>query len=350
MPEWSEVNKMTETRDVNGLNKLLGNDKNPFHRHTALVALRDIADPSSFAALYKSLQYQRIEPAALIAFFGRVELVPPSAASVSTRLEYEVATAALGKIGFPPKQINQKAMSRIKKQEWADCIALGEKAVEALTEVLNSADPATRRCAAGALGQIGAAKSSSNLFVPAIGRLIERLYDEAWDVRQAAAWALGQIGNPAAAFALSVVWVNDDNAAVCKDAAASLRQIGEPAIMPLILRLGNRRPFFSLGQPPYEADRFDCAAQGLLLLDTAGTSVVNLLIKAFTAQPPGKRSKGVADALKLFYHEAVLDETLRADIRAFQGSLIEERFGVGYEDSHGGGHGIELSPDINFEL
>ncbi len=139
-------------------------------------------------------------------------------------LEYELATAALGKIGYPPNQINQNVMNWIKDQEWADCISAGEKAVGALTEVLNSPDSIVRRCAAGALGQIGAAPDLSNptLLVPAVGRLIEHLFDEAWDVRQGSVWALGQIGNPAAAFGLSFVMHNDTNEAVRQDAANSI--------------------------------------------------------------------------------------------------------------------------------
>ena len=91
-------------------------------------------------------------------------------------------------------------------------------------------DSTVREAAAGALGRTGDPGG--------VKPLITALNNQDEDVREAAAWALVQIG--AAAVELLIDALNDANEDVRKIAATALRKIGDPrAVDPLIAALGD---------------------------------------------------------------------------------------------------------------
>jgi hypothetical protein len=172
------VEKMKAKRDVEGLIKALGYQKDGSVRMLAAGALGQMRDPRAVQPLIAALKD-------------------------SDRHVPETAAEALVKIGTP--------------------------AVEPLIVALKDSDSNVRRLAAGALGQIGDAR--------AVEPLIAALTDSNWELRQAAARALEQIGD-ARSFEPLVAALKDSNEFVRKEAAEGLAKIGDArAVEPLIATL-----------------------------------------------------------------------------------------------------------------
>jgi HEAT repeat protein/energy-coupling factor transporter ATP-binding protein EcfA2 len=95
-----------------------------------------------------------------------------------------------------------------------------------LRQALKNEDWQIRQAAARMLGEIGDPQAT-----PA---LIQALQDEEWLVREAAAWALGQIGDPQATPAL-IQALRDEEWEV-RGAAWALGQIGDPQAIPALIQ------------------------------------------------------------------------------------------------------------------
>ncbi|MFZ8842411.1 HEAT repeat domain-containing protein, partial [Thermoflexus sp.] len=175
----------------------------------------------------------------------------------------QAAAWALGQIGDP--QTTPALIQALQDEEWWVCRAaaralgqIGPPAVPALIQALRDEDRDVRWMAAWALGEIGdpqatpaltealkdkeslvcwmAAWALGKIGVPALPALLEALQDkdEEWEVRYAAALALGQIGDPQATPAL-IQALRDENLVVRWAAAEALRKIGDPQALPALL-------------------------------------------------------------------------------------------------------------------
>jgi len=170
------------------------------------------------------------------------------------------AAEALGKIG--DLQAVPALIEALKDDKewvrWKVAEALGKigdpQAIPALMEVLKDEDWRVRQAAADALGKIGdrqavpalletlkdwygdvsrAAEALGEIGVPAVPALMEALKNWDWQVRWAAAWALGKIGDLQAVPALMEA-LKDEDKDVRQTAAEALGKIGVPAVPALM--------------------------------------------------------------------------------------------------------------------
>ena len=96
-------------------------------------------------------------------------------------------------------------------------------------------DMTTRKSAASALGKIGTKEAAAGL--------VRGLTDREWEIRSAAAWALGAIGrNAAQAVPALVKAMSDENGDVRRAAATALGMIGPQArkALPELTNLSER--------------------------------------------------------------------------------------------------------------
>jgi len=178
------VEKMKAKRDVEGLIKALGYQKDASVRQAAAGALGQMRDPRAVQPLIAALKD-------------------------SDRHVPETAAEALVKIGTP--------------------------AVEPLIVALKDSDSNVRRLAAGALGQIGDAR--------AVEPLIAARTDSNWELRQAAARALEQIGDARAVEPL-VAALKASKGFVRHAAAGALAKIGDArSFEPLVAALKDSNEF-----------------------------------------------------------------------------------------------------------
>ena len=224
------VQKMMGKHDVAGLIKALGYEKDGAVRRDAAEALGELGDQRAVEPLLGALEDFEV---------------------------FRVAIRALGKLG------DERAVLRLVPFLITDTFnadvrgdaarALGEigglTAVEALTAALNSPDAKVRKSAAGALRQMGwkpdrqetrvayriASREwgkASALGSAAVGQLITALDDEDSGVRKGAARALRQIGKPAVKPLVAAI--RNDALFDVSLACEVLGDIGEPAVPPLV--------------------------------------------------------------------------------------------------------------------
>ncbi|MEB2288810.1 MAG: HEAT repeat domain-containing protein [Anaerolineae bacterium] len=101
-----------------------------------------------------------------------------------------------------------------------DVAALPQPVTDAINQLQNDPDPGKRAIAAKMLG----ADRFREYSLAAVEPLIAALQDEAFEVRAAAAWALGKIGDPRAIEPLQVLL--RDNYSPVRDAAAEALMVG----------------------------------------------------------------------------------------------------------------------------
>jgi hypothetical protein len=131
---------------------------------------------------------------------------------------------------FPEAFRNDTALKRRLVEAFG---AAGAPAVPALIQALGDSDWDVRRAAAEALGDLGDPQ--------AIPALIKALGDSDWVVRRASAEALGKLGDPQAIPAL-IKALGDSDWVVRRASAEALGAIGDPQAIPaLIQALGDWR-------------------------------------------------------------------------------------------------------------
>jgi HEAT repeat protein len=130
----------------------------------------------------------------------------------------QAAAEALDKIGWRPGQDESGVAYWIAKHAWSKCVEIGAPAVEPLIASLNDSNGVMRQAAAVALGKLGDARAVEPLFAA--------LKDSSKLVNRAAAEALGQIGDTRAAEPLNAA-LKDSDETVRRAAAEALGQIGD---------------------------------------------------------------------------------------------------------------------------
>ncbi len=253
------VDKMKARRNVKGLIKALGYIDVPI-RWGAAHALGELGDARAVDPLIAALKDAEVRKAAAEALgkIGDVRALKPLLATLrDSDLDVrEAVVEALDQIGYKPGKYENAAWYWIAKKEWDQCVALGAPALKPLLAVLKDSDLDVRKAAAYALGKIGDARAVESLVVAlkdvelreaasealgkigdarAVEQLIAALKDKNEWVRKAAAKALGQIGAPAVEQLIAVL--KDKSEWVRKVAAEVLWQISEPAVEPLVAAL-----------------------------------------------------------------------------------------------------------------
>lgn len=144
---------------------------------------------------------------------------------------------------------------------YAIVIELGQPAVPALLQEVASADKAQRERVIAALGTLGARDA-----VAPITRVLEK---KNWERRYVAAWALGEIGDPAGIPALLAA-LDDEDGEVRKRATRSLIKLDRAAVAPLIAYLPTAPPRGGAGAIRVLGDIADPRALEALLAQVAG--------------------------------------------------------------------------------
>ena len=193
------VARLRESGDVGGLVRLLARGEPPV-RHLAAAALGELGSPAAIPALAAAL-------------------AGPDVEGVRWR-----AAEALVRIGpLALEELVPLAVHPDPDVRWKACVALGEigdrRAAPVLIERLTDLDRFVRGRAVSALVRLGA---------PAGGPLARALEDPDARIRQGAAEALGQIGDPAAMEGLLIA-IRDPVESVRRAAAVALLRLN-PAV------------------------------------------------------------------------------------------------------------------------
>jgi HEAT repeat protein len=211
-----------------------GNDDNV--RRAAAEALGQIGDASAVKSLGIALKYKSLEVRkAAVQALGQIgaPAIEPLTAALNHAYGIQVridAATELDNLGWQPDEGVAGAAYWVIRKEWDRSVQIGAPAVEPLIAALASIGFRTCEAAAQALGQIGDARAVK----PLIAALKEKNRTER--ERQAAAQALGQIGDARAVKPLvSVLKDKNNENDVRRAAAEALGQIGDArAVKPLI--------------------------------------------------------------------------------------------------------------------
>jgi HEAT repeat protein len=239
------VEKMKAKKDIKGLIKALGYQKDSNVRQAAAAALTWIGAPA-VEALIEALQDEngdvRRSATIVLGQIGDARAVKPLLAEVKKgRLNFlpdgcGPVVEALAGIG--PAAVST-LITALGDVEWrlrqTASVSLGRigssQAVEPLIAILMDKDTSVREAAGAALAQIG---------IPAVQNLIIELGNRDVDVRLAAARALAEIGDPQAVQPL-ITALKDPHQQVRQAAADALVKVGEPAVgaLSVALRIEN---------------------------------------------------------------------------------------------------------------
>jgi HEAT repeat protein len=246
------VEKMKASKNVQGLIKALGYQKDCNVRIAAAQALGEIGAPRAVGPLIAALKdengYVRKAAAEALVEIDALAVEPLIAALKGEKGYVRIAAAkALGEIG--DSRAVEPLIFAVHKDRYvreAATTAMGKigdpRAVESLIAVLKTGDMQVRKAAAEALDKIGwlpdegvngvvywIAKKEWDRCVkigaPSVEPLNNALNDEDSDVRKASVAALGQIGDPRAVGPL-IAALKDENWYVRKAAAIALDKIG----------------------------------------------------------------------------------------------------------------------------
>ena len=197
----------------------------------AATALGELADARAVQPLLLALSapnwHVRQSAAGALGRIGDPRAIDPLVAALLAR-DAEVrhaAIEALDSTGWAPRNARERAACSIANDEWSTCVEIGAPAVEPLVTILGVGGAGVREAAAAALGRIGDPS--------AIDPLVAALVDYYPNVREASATALGRIGDPRAVEPL-VAALRGRYPEVLQAAAAALGVIGGPAVEPLI--------------------------------------------------------------------------------------------------------------------
>lgn len=239
------VDKMKEKKDVQGLVKALGYEKDNGIRESAARALGEIGDKRAVEALIdvlndrdweKRRENKPVRCAAAIALghIGDLRAVRPLAETLDDyKMEVDrPAKDALIEIGAPSVVDEVMAvindLMNLKNDAYAFEVlsSLGKTAVEPLIPYLEHEVKNVRYAAVISLGNIGDPR--------AVEPLIKVLRDSVEHIRSRAARALGQIGDTRAVEALTLA-LEDSWSDMRRAGAEALGNIGDPlAVYPLV--------------------------------------------------------------------------------------------------------------------
>jgi len=220
-------------------------DKSSMVRETGAEALGQIGNPRTVEPLIAALRDKdtgvRGAAAKALGHIGDPRTVEPLIAALrdeDTGVR-GAAAEALGQIGDP--RTVEPLIAALRDEDsnvrrvaaWALGKIGDSQAVEPLIAALRNEDGNMRRVAAWALGKIG----DSRAVEPLIAVLEDQATKNWWrySVREAAAEALGRIGEPAVEPLIAALQDEDSN--MRQGAAGALGRIGEPAVEPLIAAL-----------------------------------------------------------------------------------------------------------------
>ena len=363
-----DVAKLEAKRDVDGLIKALGYQKNADIRRAAAAALGKIGDASAVRPLIAALNdsdndARQAAGEALVAIgppaveplvsaledwradadmhiaaawtlgqTGDSRAVEPLVAALHDRDKdvRQAAAEALVEIGQPAveplvaalhdrdKDVRRAAAEAMQKlavpvddgtlawyavalENWTWAVHLGAAAVEPLISALQDSDEGVRQAAAEALGQIGDAR--------AVEPLVAALKDSDEGVRQAAAEGLGQIGDARAVEPL-IAALGDSNRDMRRAAAGALGQIGDArAVEPLVAALKESESYLRRA-----------AAEGLGKIGDA--RAVEPLVAALKDSDEDVR-QAAATVLAMLYRSGKVPEVERQLILSQRGIMAE---------------------------
>ncbi|MCJ7693936.1 MAG: HEAT repeat domain-containing protein [Anaerolineaceae bacterium] len=155
--EPSDVEKMIELKDVEGLIKALDHEEDTVVRRNAVIGLEQVGDQSAVTALIPLLQEMELG---------------------------KLAADALDAVGWQPDSSEDGAWYWFTRQEWLKCLELGKAAVGPVS--LTLVEPKNRASVIKNLVSIGSV---------AVETLLAIVKDRQSTVRSAAVEALGKIGD-----------------------------------------------------------------------------------------------------------------------------------------------------------
>ena len=206
----------------------------------ALVAIGPPSVAPLLAALDDESSSVRRVAAEALGQLGDARAVGPLIAALEDRnsMVRGAAAEALDRLAWHPDGAEVAVAYWLAKGEWQECVEIGADAVEPLAATLGNRDYWVREAAARAIGEIGDPRG----VMPLVGRLSDQA-EHLW-VREVAAEALGEIGDPAAVEPLLavLVWASgerdsegflrNEDKALHAAVARALGRIGTPAVAP----------------------------------------------------------------------------------------------------------------------
>jgi HEAT repeat protein len=178
----------------------------------------------------------------------------------------------------------------VNDQVYAIVTELGAGAVPALLNKVNSADKVQREHVIAALGSLRTPE--------AIAPISQVLADKSLGRRYVAAWALGEIGEPAGIPALLSA-LNDADSEVRKYATRALIKLNQSAVEPLIAYLATAPPLGGAGAIRALGDIADPRALNSLLAQVNGVNREEVFLALGKLKDPraeGALLKGLADS------------------------------------------------------
>lgn len=179
--------------------------------------------------------------------------------------------------------------NNVNDQVYSIVTELGAGAVPALLKKVNSADKSQREHVIAALGSLRAQE--------AIAPISQILGDKSLGRRYVAAWALGEIGEPAGIPALLQA-LNDDDSEVRKYATRALIKLNQSAVQPLITYLATAPPQGGAGAIRALGDIADPRALTPLLAQVEGVNREEVFLALGKLKDPraeGALLKGLVD-------------------------------------------------------
>jgi len=245
------VEKMKASKNVQGLIKALGYQKDCNVRIAAAQALGEIGAPRAVGPLIAALKdengYVRKAAAEALVEIDALAVEPLIAALKGEKGYVRIAAAkALGEIG--DSRAVEPLIFAVHKDRYvreAATTAMGKigdpRAVESLIAVLKTGDMQVRKAAAEALDKIGWLPDEG------VNGVVYWIAKKEWDrcvhkdryVREAAVKALGEIGDPRAVEPL-ISALKDNEWSVQTAAAEALVKIGAPSVELLITSLKDK--------------------------------------------------------------------------------------------------------------
>jgi HEAT repeat protein len=294
------VGALGQIGDARAVKPLIGALKNrdEYMRKAAAWALGQIGDPRAVEPLIAALK-DEVEWVRKAAAWALVKIGAPAVEPLIAALKdgdkgvRRAAAEVLDELKWQPGCDEAGAYYWTTKRQWNECVKIGAPAVEPLSAALKDWDADVRRAAAWALGQIGDARAVEPLSVA--------LRDADKNVREAAVGALDKLkwqpGNDEAG---AYYWITKRKWGKCVE-------IGAPAVEPLIAAFKD-----------WDADVRLAAAE---TLGQIGALAVRSLIAALKDGEWDVR-KAAVEALVKIYSSGKLDDKAKRAILAQRTTML----------------------------